>query len=102
VCPGPKNQALAGFYDGNELYEICTSPKNSDWNVCVGYVSAIYDVIMKVDLFDYRSCLPQKYIMSSQVKDIVASWLQRNPQHRHYSSPSIVAAALAEAFPCKN
>jgi hypothetical protein len=36
-----------------------------------------------------------------QAVDIVRQQLNRNPQQRHHAASGLVAAALQEAFPCK-
>jgi len=85
----------AGFFDGNFLHEGCTS-KNL---LCAGYIAAISDVMDEHTVYGWSACVPND-VMLSQLGDIVTRWLDNNPQKRHLAANSLVAQALAEAFPC--
>jgi len=93
--------ATGYFEDGNTLLKVCTSTNTTDRSYCNGYVGGIVDSITEVGSMSGRkACLPAG-VMSSQARDVVIQWLQRNPQVRHFTAPGLVAKALSEAFPCR-
>src|SRR3954452_18796291 len=103
ACPGPKNQVFAFFLSGNSLYAVCKKGTYRDpFDIqCIGYVTAIADALKNSSLYGYRVCIPDAAI-PGQLEDVTSLWLERNPQHRHLPAANVTAAALAEAFPCKN
>jgi len=91
------------FETGNELHEKCnTSNSTRMGDACVGYIIGVSDAISvnKNQLFGFVTCRPADFTVG-QLVDVVKLWLKRHPAQRHYSAANIVAAALAEAFPCK-
>src|SRR5690242_12766047 len=103
VCADPRNQAFAGFFDGNKLYSRCTSSDIEDMKMCMGYISGISDAIQSYKFFDASRFNPEEddslyYIdicqplgrTIGQVTDIVISWLKKKPERRHYTAASLV------------
>jgi hypothetical protein len=101
VFPGIKKKAFAEFHDGNSLYSRCIDSEAVNMGICLSYIAGIYDTMHKNELYGYKACLPTN-VTIGQIKDITVSWLQRNPQYRHYVASSLVATALYEVFPCKS
>ena len=94
--------ASATFDSGNDLHTRCVSTQPMDRVACAYYVSAIADVIQTNNntLYGYSVCVPPQ-VTRLQVADVVGRWLTNNPQHRHYTANSLVAAALEQAYPCR-
>mgnify|MGYP006865009168 CR=1 FL=1 len=91
------------FTDGNELYQSCQDENaGSSAGYCFGYIFGVIDSLDGPDrgINGTKFCL-REGVTGQQVRDIVKNWLNANPQHRDYISSSLVAVALAEAFPCK-
>jgi hypothetical protein len=87
--------------DGNELWRLCTSKGARDNGLCYGYVTAIAEVARESDgLYGHHACLPE-HPTRHQAVEIVKRFLDQHPELRHYGASSLVAEALAEAFPCQ-
>jgi hypothetical protein len=48
----------------------------------------------------WRACQSDDSLTTIQIKDVVVQWLQNNPKLRHQAAASLVAHAIADAFPC--
>lgn len=98
--------ATAGFKSANDLWDHCTARERDrhyqqDNAMCMGYIVGIADVLDDGDNVDgLRACLPRGATIG-QVVDTAMYYIRDNPQDRHYSASSVVAAALAAAFPCR-
>lgn len=88
------------FITGNDLYSRITSQKITDNVYAIGYVVGVTDSGATEGIYGFKYCLPE--VNTQQVYDIVKKWLEENPEVRHYGAYGLVAAALQEAFPCKN
>jgi hypothetical protein len=88
--------ARAEYYTGQALFEAC----QSDRGLCLGYVIATADAMVKSPVADLRACIP-KTVSSGQVRDVAFQYLTANPQERHFSASSLVAVAIGTAFPCR-
>jgi Rap1a immunity proteins len=87
--------------DGNELRRLCTSKGARENGLCYGYVTAIAEVARGDDgLYGHHACLPE-HATRRQAVEVVKRFLDQHPEQRHYGASSLVAEALAEAFPCK-
>lgn len=91
--------ARAIFYDGNDMHELCNNGGVSGSDFCMAYSAAVSDVLEDYPINGWTACVPRT-VRLSQIRDIVARWLANNPQERHYTANSLMARALAEAFPC--
>lgn len=102
ITAASSGNALAGFMTGNEVLEDCRNKEDSYFNsgYCTGYISGVYDVLSAGDsVIGWRSC-PPLGVTVGQVTDVVKAWLEARPEKRHLAASSLVANALAEAFPC--
>ena len=93
--------ASAGFQTGNSFYDKCSQNDDFDAMYCMGYSGAIADTLGTgaQAINGFRACMPTG-ASHNQVLAIVNNWLAQNPEKRHFTAASLVAAALAEAFPC--
>ena len=86
--------------DGNFLYESCTDDTNEGRSYCVGYSSAILDLMGSGNvLYGWKACISGN-VTKDRIYDIVTQHLALNPQDIHNGAESLVAWGLSEAFPC--
>ncbi|MGU5678101.1 Rap1a/Tai family immunity protein [Aeromonas allosaccharophila] len=90
----------AMFKDGNDIYRICTTPKDDkyfhmDASYCQGYIIGVVDTVD-----GFFACLPEGVTVGQNV-DIVTKYLATHPEIRHMEGSIIVTDALKEFFPCK-
>jgi hypothetical protein len=62
-------------------------------------VTAIADVMKHQTVLDWRACGPPT-VTSRQTVDVVETYLRAHPEIRDLAASSLVAEALAKAFPC--
>ena len=86
--------AHAEFYTGNDLLRMMRGGTLEQANA-LGYVVGVADALHKITL-----CVPNG-VTVGQANDVVLNWLDRNPQARHFSADSVVAAALGQSWACK-
>ncbi|WP_414625745.1 Rap1a/Tai family immunity protein [Aeromonas jandaei] len=89
----------AGYFDGNKLYELCSSEKGDELyymnaSECRAYVTGVADTL---DGFSF--CIPNQ-VTRGQNADIVTKFLSEHPEDRHRDGHAITAQALSLAFPC--
>jgi hypothetical protein len=99
VCLPATARAQRGFMTGNELQSLCNT--NDAWGMvaCTAYVMAIFEVMYSNPIYGWRACFPSG-VIAGQMTDVVKRFLARHPEQRHNTAGSLVAKALAEAFPC--
>ncbi|MET3498144.1 Rap1a/Tai family immunity protein [Variovorax boronicumulans] len=97
--------AAAAFMDGNKLL---TGFEGHPLDVAASraYVMGVVDSAESLKALPgsngmFYACfdVPNR-ATAGQLGDVVKVWLQQNPQHRHFNGPSLVANALATAYPC--
>ena len=86
------------FFDGNELYEVCSASDIPRLHVCLGYIAGAADAASSSASYG-MVCLPEGISMS-QAADIVKRYLRDHPEVRHYAAYDLAANALAEVWPC--
>jgi hypothetical protein len=94
--------------DGNSLHEWCQGTATDDYKrglqygACGAYIFGVIESSkgIKKGVGKIVFC-PHKGVLAQQVRDIVKKWLEDNPEYRHLNAAHLVAAALANAFPCK-
>src|SRR5262245_20197244 len=107
--------ARGEFYDGNRLYAACSDETSFNQGLCLGVVVGVVNTMSarreelrrrglrrfySMALGFPPSCLP-KEVVASQLKDVVVQYLTAHRAKRHLSAPSLIADALAGAFPCQ-
>jgi hypothetical protein len=103
---GMAGPAAAGFVTGDKLFEFCQARSGSAQNVyCLGYIVGVADMVddpllSKVLPSQAKFCVPDK-LQSNQLKDVVVSYLQNNPQERVFQAQALIVVALSKAYPCK-
>jgi hypothetical protein len=97
--------ANAGFYTGNELYEVCTADRDSKSYVektyeCVAYVTGAVDAFNTTrEVNGLKSCIPAG-VTVGQLKDVTVDFLRDKPANRNGSASALVFAATRKAWPC--
>ncbi len=99
---GPAGAANV-FLDGNQLLAHCQNASSVQKAVCFGYVQGVADALNYKNPVDtFHACITTPGVTVQRVTDIAVAWLEANPSKRHHAAHGLVAAALQEAFPCKN
>jgi hypothetical protein len=97
-----RDHAKADFRTGNQLLDDCYPERGP---FCIGYIVAIFDALRQQSkdgkLIGWRACDIPGSVTGGQVADIVTKALREHPETRHLAAPSLVAEALAQAFPCR-
>src|SRR6516162_6484215 len=93
-------QGVVAFESGDQLLAKCD--RSADF--CIGFVEAIADAMNAArssggTIGGWTACIPSG-AMSDQVRDIAMTYLRNHPEQRHASATSLIANALANAFPC--
>lgn len=98
--------AMAGYVNGWDLLEICkASPSSPVYRLkvaqCTGYVVGVsdtFDCTSKLHGFNWSSTAPGN---QSDLVKVTINWLNSHPNLLTHKSDGLVAAALAEAYPCR-
>ena len=99
-------RAEAGFVSGKDLQEICKADQVGAGDPlrsaeCVGFIMGVSDTFDCTEtLHGFRWNSPDKPDQHQMVK-VVETWLDRHQHSLHYEADGLVAAALAETFPCR-
>lgn len=95
--------AQSDVMNGATLKGYCDQQASETFNTgtCLGYISGIADTMYRStgDIYGWRACWDD----SVTVKDmhgVVVKFLQANPQYLDLDADSLVARALADAYPC--
>ncbi len=88
--------AHAEFWSGNDLLEKMAG-SNMEQIMALGYVMGVFDSQRSNTI-----CPPtNSAITAGQMRDVVRSYLERNPQHRHHTGDLLTIVARGTAWPCK-
>ena len=99
VLHGPA--ASAAVRDGNALLKQCSATIGALMTFCFGYIDAVTDAVLENDgLGNVDVCISAE-LDDVQLKNIVIGFLKKNPGLRRFAAPTLIARALAEAFPCR-
>lgn len=86
--------------DGDDMDQYCIAALAAEYAACLGYVRAIMDVLRLDPVRGFEACIPRTATPEDAVA-VVRDYLRRNPGAGAFQAPPVIAAALAEAFPCK-
>ena len=96
-------QAAQMFDSGHDLYKNCSQYEKqlgtSGDFACMGFVTAVADVLSNNSVDGVRVCFPQN-VNKQQVVLVVAKYLRDQPEALHFSAVSLTVNALQKAFPC--
>jgi len=102
----PAVPAQAGFVSGKDLQDICLADQQGSGSSlkaaeCLGFVMGVadtFDCVEKHHGFNWDSSAK---VNQQQMVKLVVTWLDLHQNALRYEADGLVAAALAEAFPCK-
>jgi hypothetical protein len=94
IAVGP---ALA--IDGDDMVRDCIGALAVERAACLGYVTAVMDVLRLDPVRGFEACVPRE-VRPEEAVAVVADYVRRNPGAGGFQAPPVIAAALAEAFPC--
>jgi hypothetical protein len=90
---------VAAFRTGNDIYRWCTTSPAGE--ACLAYIGGVSDAMARGDeIFGSRACFPAS-MTHARVRDIAVAFLKAHADFGRYNGASLLAAAFAEAFPCK-
>ena len=100
--------AAVNYVSGNKLFELLKEIKNPNstnyigGGVAIGYLEGIVDSTNGIlnTTSGAKFCVPNG-VSANQLIDITYTYFEQNPQLRHFTADSLVAAALQKSFPCK-
>lgn len=92
--------AAADSTTGNQLFGWCSEKNIYLEGLCTGYIRGVVDVELAIELKAF--CFPAHRITIKQTTDLVVQYLNANPEGRQLPAPEIIAAAIAQSFPCHN
>ena len=93
--------ATSSTTNGNKLYEYCGEGQaDLNWGYCVGYIVGISDAMAAGGSVNgFTACFPPG-ITTWQIRDVAINFLKNNPADRNDAAAGLVAASIAEAWPC--
>ncbi|MBA8881683.1 Rap1a/Tai family immunity protein [Phyllobacterium myrsinacearum] len=98
ACAASVNSAHAGFYNGNDLYNVCKDNTKDEYILCLGYTQGSADSFDVIRLLSKKEPCLLSPISGEQVADVVTKYLKNNPDKRHEPGGFLVNKALTEAF----
>jgi hypothetical protein len=102
------SHAVVNYLSGNQFYENLKEAKKSQPNnytsagIALGYLQGVVDSSNGVrnPTSGTIFCVPSG-VSVNQLIDISYAYIENNPQFRHYTADSLIAASLSLAFPCR-
>jgi len=93
--------ALADFRRGNDILQMCESPKEwTDIAYCYGYIDAVIDAMIYGNTVNgFKACVPTM-VKNARLIDIVIQFLRLNAARRHFGAAALIANAMSDAYPC--
>ena len=100
-----QSRRLLQDMSGNNLYRYCVVESGEPLAMqsamfCLGYLTAILDVLSSGPVAGKRACIPAS-VDENQVVDIATGYIRSHPEIRHLTALAIVAQAFAASFPCR-
>jgi len=102
ACTMPLYAQGIVYKTGNDLLEALRQATGLEHAYALNYIVGVVDAVngsptREGFCFDLR----QEGVKASQIADLVQPFLEKNPQMRDRAASVLVAAALAEVWPCK-
>lgn len=100
VTATPASARETAVDDGNDLLDVCTKGDYFSDGYCLGYIRGLSNgVDMVLYTSKQRICYGPN-ITIGQIRDVVVSYIRRNPAKRNENAMVLVSWASAEAWPC--
>ena len=102
ACTMPLYAQGIVYKTGNDLLEALRQATGLEHGYALNYIVGVVDAVngsatREGFCFDLR----QEGVKASQIADLVQPFLEKSPQMRDRAASVLVAAALAEVWPCK-
>jgi hypothetical protein len=92
-------QAITSYIgDGNDILMVCTTPQSAIG--CVAYLAGVADAMAGGNSVGGRRACISKEVVAGQLVDIAVNYLRSHANGRHVMAVRLIAAAMAETFPC--
>lgn len=82
-----------------ELMNFCTGRYDVDYGFCAGYVTAVSEIMLDHTLYGYSAC-NHGPVKAQQLLENVGTFVRNDGGLDNRPGSVIVAAALANKFPC--
>ena len=88
------------FKDGNDVYQLCTSRRQPDIDMCEWFLMGAHDMAKYYDDTSGNNtfCTPDGF-NAARLREMMVAFWRDNPDARRYSASSAVRHVLVEAFP---
>lgn len=101
----PLAQAEAGFVSGKDLHEICEADQKGSGDPlrsaeCLGFIMGVADTFDCTETLHGFNWDSSKQVDQHRLVKVVDTWLDKHQHRLAYEADGLVAAALAESFPC--
>jgi len=94
----PPLPVIAGFYDGNLIFQRCSESDAANKSLCLGYIGGIADSMGYSDAKANRSQCVENEATMGQLRDVAVAYLRDNPALRHQSAAGLSEFAIREVF----
>jgi hypothetical protein len=99
-CERPPQEPSVTLMPGSRFAQYCNPENNLALNgICVGFISAVADLMNVVSLHGRRACFPSAFKLQEGVT-VVQRWIDSHPNDVKYDGREIVILALSEGYPC--
>ncbi len=89
------------IYDGDYFNTLCSSRVTSHIRLCEAYVTTVAHAMNGSPVDGIRACVPAIGRSWVMLKNIAVQWVAERPEHWDSPATTLIAAALADHFPCK-
>ncbi len=102
ACAVPLHAQGIVYKTGNDLLDALRQATGLEHAYALNYIVGVVDATNgNATREGFCFDLKQENIKASQIADVVQPFLEKNPQMRDRAGSVLVAAALAERWPCK-
>tara|TARA_B100001559_G_C15918403_1_gene357536 strand:- start:70 stop:414 length:345 start_codon:yes stop_codon:yes gene_type:complete len=94
--PGKAN----AYVDGKTLLSACKDePGSTMRSICLGYVSAVADIMRKSSIGKRKACLDKKMKLTDLIKETI-KFIEKNRLDRNKPAAELVAIAFSNEYIC--
>ena len=94
----PPLPVIAGFYDGNVIFQRCSESDAANKSFCLGYIGGVADSMGYSDAKANRSqCIDNEATMG-QLRDVAVAYLRDHPALRHLGAAGLIEFAIREGY----
>ena len=94
------NQANA-YVDGKTLLSACKDePGSTMRSICLGYVSAIADIMRSSSIGKRKACLDKKMKLTDLIKETI-DFIEKNRLDRKKPAAELVTVAFSNSYICE-